>query len=213
MGVGSFFMIVFLLAGVGLAALSSAKSSNSGGEQEEVLLGAPAIGKVRGALIAASVGLLNGSLMMPMQCFSKGCHGIGVQAYPGGELASIAFLPSLSIGLICVQPALFLVYFLLYFRPNGSGAPWRYPNFNVKVVALPGLLTGMFWGMGNFAAMFATVYLGQTVGFPLTQCCLVINGLWGILYYKEITGNLAIGLFILAGLVIIAGAVLGGKYG
>lgn len=79
-------------------------------------------------------------------------------------------------------------------------------------MALPGFITGTFWGMGNFNAMFATVYLGQTIGFPLTQCCLLINGLWGILYYGEIAGALPISLFILASVVIIAGAALDGLY-
>lgn len=39
--------------------------------------------------------------------------------------------------------------------------------------------------MGNFCAMYATIYLGQTVGFPLTQLCLVVNGLWGILWVRQ----------------------------
>jgi hypothetical protein len=33
--------------------------------------------------------------------------------------------------------------------------------------------------MGNFSSMFATIYLGQTIGFPLTQTCIVVNGFWG----------------------------------
>merc|ERR1719510_1549503 len=87
------------------------------------------------------------------------------------------------------------------------------PQFHVSKVGVFGLLTGAFWGMGNFSSMFATVYLGQTIGFPLTQCCLVLNGVWGIIYYKEIVGARAIGTFILASIVVLLGASLDGMFG
>merc|ERR1740121_3180672 len=84
------------------------------------------------------------------------------------------------------------------------------PEFHVTKVATPALLTGAFWGMGNFSAMFASVYLGQVVGFPLTQCCLVISGAWGILYFKEIQGLAAVGIFVAASAIILVGATLDG---
>ena len=33
--------------------------------------------------------------------------------------------------------------------------------------------------------MQATYYLGMKVGFPLTQTCILIAAMWGILYFKE----------------------------
>lgn len=32
----------------------------------------------------------------------------------------------------------------------------------------------------------ATYYLGIKVGFPLTQTCVLVSALWGVLYFKEI---------------------------
>merc|ERR1712007_153589 len=145
--------------------------------------------------------------MVPMTCFSQGCPLIGVSAYTGHQLASLAFLPSLAAGIVVAQPLLFLAYFAR------SLIKLQWPKFHFSKVALPGLLTGAFWGMGNFNAMYATVYLGQTIGFPLTQCCLTLNGLWGILYYKEIRGSRPITTFIVASFVILVGAVLDGKFG
>lgn len=152
-------------------------------------------------------GLCNGSLMVPMTCFENGCASVGVDAYGGMELAPLAFLPSQSAGVLLVQPIMFVLYFSRQLLAGSS------PDFHFKIVALPGLLTGAFWAMGFFNAMWATLYLGQTIGFPLTQLCIVLNGLWGILYYREISGLLPIGLFALGSAVLIVGAVLDGKYG
>jgi len=167
----------------------------------------PAGGAFFGLINCLGVGLFNGSLMVPMQCFQQGCDAIGIGAYEGDILAPLAFLPSLALGILAVLP----VFFALHFRRVLLAG--RLPNFHFSAVALPGFLTGMFWGMGNFDAMFATVYLGQTIGYPLTQCCLILNGLWGILYYKEIQGAQPIGLFVLASIIIIVGAALDGMYG
>merc|ERR1711920_367626 len=139
-------------------------------------------GRVVGILYAALLGVCNGSLMVPLTCFQNGCPSIGVHAYTGSALAALAFLPSLAAGTAVAHP----VIFLMYWGPSICKGSW--PEFHASIVALPALLTGSFWAMGNFASLFATVYLGQVIGFPLTQACLIICGMWGILYFKEIQG-------------------------
>lgn len=217
--VGAFAAIAVLLIGVALAATSSKISDLDQKKARDMLVqekpdgaetkDAPAGNAVFGFMCALGVGLTNGSTMVPLSCFQKGCFGIekfNADAYDG-EIAALAFLPSLALGILVVQP----IMFALYWGP--SIAKGVRPQFHFKAVALPAFLTGLYWGMGNFNAMFATVYLGQTIGFPLTQCCLVINGMWGILYYKEIQGARAIGLFVLASFVIVAGAAFDGLWG
>jgi len=157
-----------------------------------------------GALCAVGLGVCNASTMVSMTCFQNGCDVIGVQAYTGKILAPLAFLPSLAAGILVAQPVMFALYW------GRSMARGVMPQFHFSKVALPALLTGAFWGMGNFNAMFATVYLGQTIGFPLTQCCLTINGLWGILYYKEIIGRAAILTYALSSVIILIGATMDG---
>jgi len=156
---------------------------------------------------AFAVGILNGSTMVPMTCFSAGCSSISISAYEGTGLAPIAFLPSVVAGILVMQPLLFVLYFAR------SLASHQMPAFHFRVLAVPGILTGAYWGMGNFAAMFAAAYLGQTIGYPLTQTCLILNGLWGILYYKEISGPLALSLFVLGSCAVLGGAALDGKFG
>lgn len=157
-----------------------------------------------GIFCATVLGVCNGSLMVPLSCFQHGCPAVGIQAYIGAVLAPVAFLPSLAAGTIAAH----LVLFLMYWGPSMCRGEW--PQFHVSTVALPALLTGGFWGLGNFTSFYATVYLGQVVGFPLTQCCLIICGLWGILYFREIQGCAAVGTFVAASAVILAGATLDG---
>jgi len=160
-----------------------------------------------GAVCACGLGLCNGTLMVAPTCFQNGCSAIGIAEYTGNQLAPLAFLPSLAVGVLVAQPVLFLMYW------GPSMAKGVMPEFHFSEVAIYGLLTGAFWAMGNFSAMFATVYLGQTIGFPLTQCCLILNGVWGIAYYKEIVGQQAITIFIIASAIIIVGATLDGMFG
>eukprot|EP00298_Acanthocystis_sp_HF-20_P012939 c20130_g1_i2.p1 GENE.c20130_g1_i2~~c20130_g1_i2.p1 ORF type:complete len:384 (+),score=163.59 c20130_g1_i2:38-1189(+) len=152
-----------------------------------------------GTCMALLTGLANGSLMVPLRCFEHGCFGS--EPFKGSEIASLAFLPSLSIGVAAVTP----VIFLFYFR-------FTIPEMHLKVVLLPGLISGCYWATGNFCSMWATQFLGQTIGFPLTQTCIVINGFWGILYFKEITGTYPIGIFVAAVVVIISGAIMIGNF-
>jgi len=159
---------------------------------------------VFGVISACLLGLCNGSLMVFLNCFQDGCHAIGIQAYEGSVLPPLAFLPSLAAGIMVMHPVLFCIYW------GRSILAGRRPQFHFSKVAVSGLITGAFWAMGNFNAMFATVYLGQTIGFPLTQCCLILNGVWGILYYREIKGATAICTFVLASAIVLAGAALDG---
>jgi len=182
---------------------SSVELPDAGGSgDEDTVAGVGSFGL--GVVYACLIGICNGSLMMPMTCFQIGCPSIGVEAYTGDALAPLAFLPSLACGILVAHPILFLMYW------GRSMLAGTWPQFHFKEVALPALLTGSFWGMGNFGAMFATVYLGQVVGFPLTQCCLIISGSWGIFYFKEIRGMLAIGTFMVASVLLLAGASLDG---
>jgi len=161
----------------------------------------------KGVLMALLMGLFNGSVMVTITCFTDGCPVIAIPSYEqygGTVLPPLAFLPSLIAGIAIMHPILFL----LYWGPSMKAGVW--PQFHVKKVAIPALLTGAFWSMGNFASMFATVYLGQALGFPLTQCCLVVNGSFGILFFKEIRGAPAIRTFVLAAVLLLAGATLNG---
>merc|ERR1711972_98881 len=84
------------------------------------------------------------------------CTGVlGSPELSSDVVAAVEFLPSLVLGLIITQPVLFLAYW------GRSMLAGTYPQFHFSKVALPATITGLYWGMGNFNAMFATVYLGE----------------------------------------------------
>merc|ERR1712062_541163 len=86
----------------------------SGGEAPEDVASTTAGRIVTGYMCAVICGLFNGSLMVPVTCFQNGSELLGVVKYSGTGIAPIAFLPSLAIGILIVQP----VFFLLYFAPS-----------------------------------------------------------------------------------------------
>ena len=69
-----------------------------------------------------------------------------------------------------------------------------------------GLATGALWASGNVLSVHATMRLGQAVGFPLTQVCVVISALYGILYFGELRLARARVLFAGSSAVVLAGA-------
>ena len=51
------------------------------------------------------------------------------------------------------------------------------------------------------------------MGWPLVQCQLIVSTMWGIGYYKEVTGPGPIMVFVTSALVVLAGVVVLGTYG
>jgi len=139
-----------------------------------------------GFICALILGLMNGSMMVPLRYTPKEAQGIN-------------YIVSFAIGVLIVTPICAIVYFLVRRKK---------PEFHFRVAVIPGLITGLLWNLGNFFSIYATLYLGLTIGFPLTQTCLVVSGLWGMLVYKELSGARTIILWIISVIVLLAGATL-----
>jgi glucose uptake protein GlcU len=73
---------------------------------------------------------------------------------------------------------------------------------------LAGGLSGMLWSIGNFFSLISVFYLGQGVGYPLVQTSIIVSGLWGIFYFKEITGFERISKWLASSLLTIFGILL-----
>lgn len=147
-----------------------------------------------GILLAIGLSITNGTMLVP------------IKLSPPEIASSDVFLVSFAIGVAVVTPVFALVYFLVFKKKFML-------ELKFSVVALPGLLGGFVWNIGNWASIFATLFLGYTVGFPLSQCALLVGGFWGVVLFKEITGVKRISLFVASSLVLIGGAVLLGLYG
>lgn len=143
---------------------------------------------ILGLLCCAALGLFNGSMMVPARYNPE---------------KSIIYCLSFGIGVMIVTPVLFVLYFLV---------KREIPKFHVKDTLFPGLLVGFIWNLGNVGSTIAALSpLGLTVGFPLTQCALVVGGIVGIVFFRELRGWKAILqftvftlLFLLPGCMLLA---------
>jgi len=147
--------------------------------------------RIIGFSCAILLGLMNGSMMVPTKFLPENAKGIN-------------YVVSFSIGVVIVTPICAVIYFLIRRQE---------PVFHIKVAFLPGLITGLLWSVGNFCSIYATMYLGLTVGFPLTQLALVVAGLWGLIVFKELSGARTIAFWFLSVLVLLSGAALLALYG
>jgi len=178
-----------------------------GGEQTrsskpEVVADSAATAKRRitGVCAALLVGLLNGSLMVPFHYYMEDMkHTDGSK-----DSISIGYLFSFGIGILIVTLPMCGAVLL---------TRCRRPQLHPRTVLVPGAMTGIFWAGGTWCATYSTLYLGDTVGYPLTQTCIVIASLWGIVFFKEIRGAEPIMTFALATVVVLGGCILLALFG
>lgn len=97
----------------------------------------------------------------------------------------VHFVFSFGVGAMVANVVL-LASYVAWIKLWGDGRAVPSPEF--RVMALPGFISGTLWSMGNFCALYAVSTLGQAVGYSLVQCSVVVSGLWGVLYYRELTG-------------------------
>lgn len=153
--------------------------------------------KIMGIISAVFAGLASGSVLVPMH-------------YAGDDADGLIYVISFGIGALTV---LIFGWFLLLcyyawteksFR-NGFAA---LPSFHVRTLWLSGGLAGLSWSVGNIGGIMAVDYLGQGVGFSSTQSALIVSGLWGIYWFKEIRGTNFISLWFLGAFICLGGILL-----
>jgi glucose uptake protein GlcU len=69
-------------------------------------------------------------------------------------------------------------------------------------------MSGILWSIGNMASMISVTYLGEGVGYSMTQSAMLVSGLWGIFLFKEITNAAAIRGWLASACLTIAGILL-----
>mmetsp|Transcript_55666 Transcript_55666/g.166757 ORF Transcript_55666/g.166757 Transcript_55666/m.166757 type:complete len:111 (+) Transcript_55666:1219-1551(+) len=60
------------------------------------------------------------------------------------------------------------------------------PAFHVRIMWRPGCLSGFLYSIGNISGILAITALGDFMGYSLGQGSLIVSGLWGIFFYKEV---------------------------
>jgi hypothetical protein len=125
-------------------------------------------------------------------------------------LTGAAYLISYASGSMMVCIAIWMGLFLYHFHDKHyhvQDALEALPKWHVKELGIPGLLAGLFYSFGNFCSILAVSYLGQGVGYSFCQGQLLVSGLWGVFYFKEIKGRDTITKWFASAVVAILGII------
>jgi glucose uptake protein GlcU len=194
---------VILLTGIGILAMVEEKPEEDGAEKkvDESAALQPKEREdgqdlVKGLAACVAIALLCGSCMVPFRLspakpFQDGVHAI---IYAFGFGMSLLPINLIILGVRCLVADT--------------------PAFNYETDMAPGVAAGVLWNLGNIGVTYACLPpLGLAIGYPLTQCCLLVAGIWGIFYFQEIKQPATIATFFFGAGVVVVGACILGIYG
>ena len=150
-----------------------------------------------GILGASIDGIYGGSVMVPLH-YAHNSQGL-------------AFLPSFAIGCSTILMLAWIVRW--YWASRQTGGSWyrawhQLPSLHITTVGPYAILAGLIWSVGNVACILSVQFLGQGLGYSIVQSQLLIAGLWGVVYYKEIDNSSQIRLWFVSALVTVIGIVI-----
>lgn len=136
--------------------------------------------------LAAAIfnGIWGGSVLVPMH-------------YAPDDVGGVGYVISFAIGASIVTLLLWIArFFFILFRLNNdnnnnrsySEAYASLPSLHLKIMWLPGSISGILWSIGNLCSMVSVQYLGEGVGYSVTQSSMLVSGLWGMFYFREVKG-------------------------
>ncbi|KAL7471037.1 hypothetical protein ACHAXS_013729 [Conticribra weissflogii] len=151
-----------------------------------------------GLCSALICGIWGGSCLVPMH-YAKGENTSG-----------LGYVISFSVGALVVTIFAWVCRFSYHLVKLRS--LWEayeiLPPFHLKVMWLPGAIAGSVWSLGNVGSIVAVKHLGQGVGYSASQAALLVSGMWGMFYYKEVTNPVTVVKWFLSAFVTIGGILL-----
>ncbi|KAL3678095.1 hypothetical protein R1sor_021051 [Riccia sorocarpa] len=176
-------IIVIMLGVVGVAYAGHLGRVATAQEEslETLLQRQPAPGEIGGTFstglfTAIFAGIVGGLIMIPM-----------TREKP--YLQGIPFLPSFAIGVAVFTPIVLMV-------PYVTRAERQWPNLAPGAAALPGIVAGIVWNIGNVLSIIAITQISYSVAYPIFQCGIFVAGLWGTFLFEEISGSSATSFWI-----------------
>jgi len=150
-------------------------------------------------LVLTAVGACwGGSVMVPLH-------------YAGSETQGLNFIFSFAVGATIVNLGMWIIRYKYAYIKLGNSHKAAYeslPAFHLRKMALPGGISGLLWSIGNMCSIISVTYLGQGVGYSVTQSAMLISGMWGIFYFHEITNSNAIRGWMASACLTITGILL-----
>jgi hypothetical protein len=152
--------------------------------------------KVIGIIGAAIDGILGGSNLIPMKLAPTIDRGLDyvISFGIGAAIATLAgWALRLSIA-SCRQKSLNAGYASL-------------PSMHLSKIIIPGALSGTLWSIGNIGQIMSVTLLGETIGMSIVQSQMIISGILGIMWFKEIKGMKMIMGWALSAIVTFIGII------
>lgn len=81
------------------------------------------------------------------------------------------------------------------------------PSMHFRTLIGPGVLAGTVWSLGNIGQIISVTYLGESIGMSIVQSSMIVSGILGIVYFREITGWKPIFCWSLSALVTFIGII------
>mmetsp|Transcript_8026 Transcript_8026/g.14469 ORF Transcript_8026/g.14469 Transcript_8026/m.14469 type:complete len:408 (-) Transcript_8026:896-2119(-) len=142
-------------------------------------------------------GVWGGSILVPMHFSRDDTKGLG-------------FVISFSIGASIVTLFLWIIRYAYHVNRTRSMKESfdALPSFHLSVMWAPGSLAGLLWSIGNVSSMLSVQYLGEGVGFSIIQSQMLVAGLWGVFWFREISGVLTISKWFASAFITLVGIIL-----
>jgi glucose uptake protein GlcU len=151
-----------------------------------------------GVLGAVIDGAYGGSILVPMH-YARSTDTQG-----------LAYVLSFAIGCATVVSVVWILRFLFYCQRTQSFSEGfqSLPSFHIMTIGPYAVLSGLIWSIGNVTSILSVAILGQGVGYSIVQSQLLVAGLWGVFYYREIRGLRVVTSWFLCACVTVVGILL-----
>jgi hypothetical protein len=151
-----------------------------------------------GVLCAVMDGAYGGSVLVPMHYARS------------NETQGLAFVLSFAIGCTTVVSVVWILRFLFYYQRTQSFSEGfqSLPSFHIMTIGPSAVLAGLIWSIGNVCAILSVDILGQGMGYSIVQSQLLVAGLWGVFYYREIRGPRVVTSWFIFACVTVMGILL-----
>ena len=164
---------------------------------DDVIWGRKISKRKLGMAAAVFNGAWGGSIMVPMKFAPSDANGRG-------------YLISFAFGASIVTLFLWLFRYSYHLGRTRSfmKAYEALPSFHLRVMWFPGALSGTLWSIGNFFSILSVEHLGEGVGYSVVQAAMLVSGLLGIFWFREIVCAMAITKWFISAGLTIAGILL-----
>jgi glucose uptake protein GlcU len=143
---------------------------------------------ILGSSTAIIAGIVLGTVWVPLH-------------YVPNRETGFNYLPAFSVGMIMITPIMAIAETAASIRELAA--------FNFGKAMKYGIASGIIWSLGNMFTVGGLSELSYSETIPLLQCASIIQGLWGILFYGELSDvSGARATFIFFSISLIIGVVL-----